>query len=79
MNREEISKLFDIFFDHSELAVRKSARTDVSVAPHVPVVYKQFHTADLVLQRSQFLCTVYVMASISARAKADRQDLRNSS
>lgn len=28
---------------------------------HVPLIYREFHTPDLVLQRSQFLCTVYVI------------------
>jgi len=44
VSREEINELFEIFFDH--------------MAPHVPMIYREFHTPDLVLQRSQFLCTV---------------------
>lgn len=26
----------------------------------MPLIYREFHTAELVFQRSQFLCTVYV-------------------
>ncbi|WVQ84810.1 hypothetical protein IAT38_006967 [Cryptococcus sp. DSM 104549] len=49
--REEIGELFDIFFDNMSF--------------QVPLVYKEFHTPDLVLQRSQFLCTV--ICAIAAR------------
>jgi hypothetical protein len=61
VSREEIDELFGIFFEHSELT-RKSLCDLIlmhsSVYPHVPMIYKEFHTPDLVLQRSQFLCTV---------------------
>nr|ODN92572.1 hypothetical protein L203_00851 [Cryptococcus depauperatus CBS 7841] len=51
VTREEIGELFDIFFDNMWY--------------HVPLVYREFHTPDLVLQRSQFLCTV--ICAIAAR------------
>ncbi|EIW71458.1 hypothetical protein TREMEDRAFT_67782 [Tremella mesenterica DSM 1558] len=59
MSREEMAELFDIFFDH--------------MSPHVPLLYRDFHTPDLVLQRSQFLCTV--ICAISARYYTKNPDL----
>lgn len=44
VSREEIDELFEHFFSN--------------MATHVPLLLKDFHTPDLVLQRSQFLCTV---------------------
>jgi hypothetical protein len=42
------------------------------VVGHVPLIYREFHTPDLVLQRSQFLCTVYVylqpLRAVSSKA-----------
>nr|XP_019043474.1 hypothetical protein I302_08052 [Kwoniella bestiolae CBS 10118]OCF22404.1 hypothetical protein I302_08052 [Kwoniella bestiolae CBS 10118] len=59
VSREEIGELFDIFFDH--------------MAFHVPLVYREFHTPDLVLQRSQFLCTV--ICALAARYYHKRPEL----
>lgn len=39
---------------------------------HMPLIYREFHTAELVFQRSQFLCTVYVSICRSSGAKTDR-------
>lgn len=47
------------FLSSSSLTVSSGFRAALTkVSPHVPVLYKEFHTPDLVLQRSQFLCTV---------------------
>ncbi|WVR07996.1 hypothetical protein IAU60_005039 [Kwoniella sp. DSM 27419] len=59
VSREEIGELFEIFFDN--------------MAFHVPLVYREFHTPDLVLQRSQFLCTV--ICALAARYYHKRIDL----
>ncbi|KAK4688546.1 hypothetical protein P7C73_g1570, partial [Tremellales sp. Uapishka_1] len=59
VTREEIGDLFDIFFNN--------------MAQHVPLIYREFHTPDLVLQRSQFLCTV--ICAIAARYYKKRPDL----
>ncbi|WVQ96072.1 hypothetical protein IAU59_003172 [Kwoniella sp. CBS 9459] len=59
VSREEIGELFDIFFNN--------------MAFHVPLVYREFHTPDLVLQRSQFLCTV--ICALAARYYHKRTDL----
>lgn len=56
VKREEIDELFELFFLHSEFD--RCHTLTGTVSPHVPVLYKAFHTPDLVLQRSQFLCTV---------------------
>ncbi|KAK8849735.1 hypothetical protein IAR55_005070 [Kwoniella newhampshirensis] len=61
VTREEIGELFDIFFDNMSF--------------QVPLVYKEFHTPDLVLQRSQFLCTV--ICAIAARYHRKRPDLHH--
>ena len=60
VSRTEVGELFDIFFEHSKsyLTSRKQDAHSMAVAPHVPLIYREFHTPDLVLQRSQFLCTV---------------------
>ena len=61
VSRKEINELFDIFFEHSELYKTEDGLAElieIAVAPHVPMIYKEFHTPDLILQRSQFLCTV---------------------
>ncbi|ODN99152.1 hypothetical protein I350_07310 [Cryptococcus amylolentus CBS 6273] len=60
--REEIGELFEIFFDN--------------MGNHVPLVYKEFHTPDLVLQRSQFLCTV--ICAIAARFYHKKPELHHS-
>ncbi|WVQ74330.1 hypothetical protein IAR50_003929 [Cryptococcus sp. DSM 104548] len=60
--REEIGELFEIFFDN--------------MGTHVPLVYKEFHTPDLVLQRSQFLCTV--ICAIAARFYHKKPELHHS-
>lgn len=57
LSREEIEELFAIFFKHSEFSHAVLPLTRL-VAVHVPLVYGDFHTPELVLQRSQFLCTV---------------------
>jgi hypothetical protein len=44
-----------------------------TVSPHVPLIYKDFHTPDLVLQRSQFLCTV--ICALAARYYTKRPEL----
>ncbi|OXC82963.1 hypothetical protein J005_05079 [Cryptococcus neoformans] len=62
LTRDEIGELFDIFFDHMSF--------------HVPLVYKEFHTPDLVLQRSQFLCTV--ICAIAARFYRKKPELHHS-
>ncbi|ORY34671.1 fungal-specific transcription factor domain-domain-containing protein [Naematelia encephala] len=59
VSREEINELFDIYYN--------------CMAPHVPMIYREFHTPELVLQRSQFLCTV--IAAIAARYYTKRPEL----
>ncbi|WRT69766.1 uncharacterized protein IL334_006757 [Kwoniella shivajii] len=59
VSREEIGELFDIFFDNMSF--------------QVPLVYREFHTPDLVLQRSQFLCTV--LCALAARYYHKRPEL----
>ena len=61
VSREEIDDLFEIFFDHSEPSTFPKWLAKYPVAPHVPLIYREFHTPDVVLQRSQFLCTVYIL------------------
>ncbi|WWC73638.1 uncharacterized protein I206_107610 [Kwoniella pini CBS 10737] len=59
VSRDEIGELFETFFDN--------------MAFHVPLVYREFHTPDLVLQRSQFLCTV--ICALAARYYHKRPEL----
>lgn len=74
VSREEIGDLFDIYYDHSKFTIYRAESCSVrTVSIHVPLLYREFHTPDLVLQRSQFLCTV--MCAIASRHYIKRSDL----
>lgn len=62
VSSDEIGELFDIYFKH--------------MSPHVPLIYREFHTPELVLQRSQFLCTV--ICALAARYYTKRPELHSS-